>query len=39
MESHESILKQLYLSDISCWTWEAVQKYDKLDNGLETKWY
>ncbi len=38
-ESHDSILKRLYLSDISFWTWEAVQKCDKSDNGLETKWY
>ncbi len=38
-ESHVSILKRLYLSDISCGTWEAIQKCDKSDNGLETKWY
>ncbi len=38
-ESHVSILKRLYLLDISCGTWEAIQKCDKLDNGLETKWY
>ncbi len=38
-ESHVSILKRLYLSDISCGTWEAIQKCDKSDNELETKWY
>ncbi len=38
-ESHVSILKRLHLSDISCGTWEAVQKCDKLDNGLDTRWY
>ncbi len=37
-ESHVSILKILYLMDISCGTWEAIQKCDKLDNGLETRW-
>ncbi len=38
-ESHVSILKRLYLLDISCGTWGAIQKCDKLDNGLETRWY
>ncbi len=38
-ESHVSILKRLYLLDISCGAWEAVQKCDKLDNWLETRWY
>jgi hypothetical protein len=38
-ESNVSILNRLYLSDISCGTWEAVQKCDKLDNGLDTRWY
>ena len=37
--SHVSILKRLYLSDISCGTWEAVQKCDKLAKELETRWY
>ncbi len=39
MESHVPILKRLYLSDISCGTWEAIQKCDKLDNGVETRLY
>jgi hypothetical protein len=36
-ESHVSILKRLILLDISCGTREAIQKCDKLDNGLETR--
>ncbi len=38
-ESDVSILKRLYLLDISCGTWEAVKKCDKLDSGLDTRWY
>jgi hypothetical protein len=38
-ESDVSILKRLYLLDISCGTWEAIQKCDKLDNGLDTRYY
>jgi hypothetical protein len=37
-ESDVSILNRLYLSDISCGTWEAIQKCDKLDSGLDTRW-
>jgi hypothetical protein len=33
------ILKRLHLSDISCGTWEVIQKCDKSDIGLDTKWY
>ncbi len=33
-ESDVVILNRLYLSDISCGTWEAIQKCDKLDSGL-----
>ncbi len=36
-ESLVSILKRLYLLDISCGTQEAIQKCDKLDNELETR--
>ena len=38
-ESNVSILKRLQLLNISCGTWEAVQKCDKLDSGLDTRWY
>ncbi len=38
-ESYVLILNRLYLSDISCGTWEAVQKYDKSDSSLDTWWY
>ena len=38
-ESHVSILKKLHLSDISWGTWEAIQKCDKSDKELETRWY
>ncbi len=37
--SHVSILKRLYWLDISCGTWEAIQKCDKSDKKLETRWY
>ncbi len=37
-ESNVLILNRLYLSDISCGTWEAIQKCDKSDNGLDTGW-
>ncbi len=38
-ESNVLILNRLYLLDISCGTWEAMQKSDKLDSGLDTRWY
>jgi hypothetical protein len=38
-ESDVLILNRLYLSDISFGTWEAVQKCDKSDSGLDTRWY
>ena len=38
-ESNVLILKRLHLLDISCGTWEADQKCDQLDNGLDTRWY
>ncbi len=36
-ESDVSILKRLNLLDISCGTWEAIQKCDKSDSGLDTR--
>ncbi len=35
--SHVSILKKVYLSDISCGTQEAIQNCEKSDKELETR--
>ncbi len=38
-ESDVLVFNRLYLLDISCGTCEAIQKCDKLDSGLDTRWY